>query len=195
MKETKIPLVWYILLIIGIIYTFIGFLSYNAEGGYEITHIPAWIRRIIDGSFVIIVVILGIKNKETSPFKQWFANSWIITYSLISLIIHYYGMLPPFYLYDRYPYFNKILHANASIILFFLIKIGFDKNNTMTSLFTLFIGILWEFLEYLTTPPDINYWTVIDIGYGWYDTKGDMIANLIGILIANLIDYINKITK
>ena len=47
-------------------------------------------------------------------------------------------------------------------------------------------------MEFLTIPDNIDYWTVNSIAYGWADTKGDMLANIIGILIGIIYVKFNK---
>jgi hypothetical protein len=178
------------------VYILYGLFTYIAYPDERlITHLPAWFRRVFDGLLVIIFGIITIKYPNKYPWKGWFDQSWVLWYALFSLVIHYGGMVPPIYIYDRVPFFNKILHANASLVIFLLLRVG-RRNNTKylwADIFiTITIGIIWEIFEYLTIPDNINYWTVNSIAYGWHDTMGDLIANLIGIILGIIIIKIIK---
>lgn len=189
MKEDnpKIPISWKIISIIGFLYMVLGILTYFMEpADREITHLPAWFRRVIDGLFVFFISLYAIRAPNQRPWRGWFQHPKFLWYALISIVVHYGGMLPPFYLYDHFPFFNKVMHINASIVVLMFLTYSHDSITPRFSdyLLTISIGLIWELLEYLTTPSDVNYWTVIDIGYGWHDTVGDIISNCIGILTA-----------
>lgn len=189
-ESTRIPLIWYLFFFAGIIYSLIGLLSLIfIHQEREITHLPAWLRRIMDGSFIIIISLIALINKNKRPWKGWFETPLLLYYSLLSLIVHYGGMLPPFYLYDNLPFFNRVMHFNATFILIILSFKGREANlpQLIDVINVSFIAVLWEFLEYLTTPPSIDYWTVINIGYGWWDTKLDLLFDLFGIIFALLV--------
>lgn len=186
-------MIYYLIAACGLVYSIIGIITYfTLTSEKNITHLPAWFRRTIDGLFILFFCFYVRKHPNKRPWRGWFKNEWILLYALISLLIHYGGMLPPIYLYDRVPIFNKLTHVNASIVILFLLSYGRETDQPRISDFaiTLIIGILWEISEYLTTPDHINYWTVIDIGYGWDDTKGDLIANFIGIICAYILSYV-----
>lgn len=191
-KKRKIPKIWYLIILAGFIYIIIGIISiFAVPAEPKITHLPAWFRRILDGLFIVIFGLLVIKYPEKHPWKGWFDNSWVLSYGFVSLIIHYGGMLPPVYLYEHFPFFNKIMHVNASIAILFLSTYGCERKipQSFDIGITFLIGIIWEIAEYLTTPSNINYWTVFDVGYGWNDTKGDLIANIIGIMLSYAFCY------
>jgi hypothetical protein len=194
-QEASIPKIWYIIILSGLGYTIIGIFTYFAyDTERTITHLPAWFRRTFDGIFVMVAGIVITQYPNRRPWRNWFNNSWILWYSYITLVVHYVGMLPPVYIYDRIPIFNKIMHVNASFLLIFLFTYGFERDlpNLIIILFTLEIGLVWEIAEFMTTPDNVNYWTVQDVGYGWYDTKGDLIANFIGTILGILTLYLRN---
>ena len=199
LENTKIPQVWKLFIFTGFLYTIYGIYSYITYPDERlITHLPAWFRRVFDGLLVVIFGIITINYPNRYPWKGWFSHSWILWYALFSLIIHYGGMVPPIYIYDRVPVFNKILHANASLIIFLMLRVGrmdYRRYLWVDILITAFIGIIWELLEYLTIPDNIDYWTVNSIAYGWIDTKGDMLANIFGIVLGIIIVKLNKSFK
>jgi hypothetical protein len=89
------------------------------------------------------------------------------------------------------------MHVNASIVILFLSLRGFEREVASYTdvTITFMIGLIWEVAEYLTTPETINYWTIRDIGFGWHDTKGDLLSNVIGIIIGYVsIIYYRKAT-
>lgn len=194
-QEVIIPKIWYIIILSGLGYAIIGIITYFAyDTERTITHLPAWFRRTFDGVFVMIAGIIITQHPNRRPWRSWFNKSWVLWYSYITLVVHYAGMLPPVYIYDRIPIFNKIMHVNASFLLIFLFTYGIERDlpNWITVLFTLEIGLVWEIAEFLTTPDDVNYWTVRDVGYGWYDTQGDFVANLVGTVIGILTLYLKN---
>ena len=194
--EDKIPTVWKLFIFTGFIYAIYGVYSYIAYPDERlITHLPAWFRRLFDGILVLLFGGITIKYPSKYPWKGWFQHSWILWYALLSLVIHYGGMVPPIYIYDLVPIFNKILHANASLIIFLLLRVGRKDSSKyfwVDMLITSSIGLIWELMEFLTIPDNIDYWTVNSIAYGWADTKGDMLANIIGILIGIIYVKFNK---
>ncbi len=196
LDNVNIPRVWKLFIFTGFIYAIYGIYSYLAYPEERlITHLPAWFRRLFDGLLVIAFGIFTIKYPDKYPWKGWFMNSWILWYALFSLIIHYGGMVPPIYIYDRVPIFNKILHANASLVIFLLLRVGRKDSSKylwVDILITLLIGLIWEIMEYLTIPENIDYWTVNSIAYGWIDTLGDLLANLMGIMLGTIIIKIIK---
>lgn len=187
LENIKIPKVWKLFIFTGFTYLIYGLYTFFAYPDERlITHLPAWFRRVFDGILVIIFGLITIKYPNKYPWRGWFIHSWILWYALFSLIMHYGGMVPPIYIYDRVPVFNKILHANASLIIFLLLRMGRKDSRRylwVDILTTTFIGFIWEIMEYLTIPNNIDYWTVNSIAYGWIDTKGDMVANIIGIIL------------
>lgn len=199
LENIKIPKVWKLFIFTGFTYLIYGLYTFIAYPDERlITHLPAWFRRVFDGILVIIFGLITIKYPNKYPWRGWFIHSWILWYALFSLIMHYGGMVPPIYIYDRVPVFNKILHANASLIIFLLLRMG--RKDSMRYLWvdiltTTFIGIIWEVLEYLTIPDNIDYWTVNSIAYGWIDTKGDMVANIIGIILGIIMVKLIKSIK
>ena len=189
-ENVKIPMVWKLFIFTGFIYVIYGIYSYISYPDERlITHLPAWFRRIFDGMLVIIFGLITIKYPNKYPWKGWFSHTWILWYALFSLIIHYGGMIPPIYIYDRFPIFNKILHANASMVILLLLRIGKkDSSKYLWTdiLITLLIGFIWEIMEFLTVPDDIDYWVVRSIAFGWIDTQGDMLANIVGLVLGSL---------
>lgn len=179
---------------LGLFYFIYGLITIETQPDYKITNLPAGVRRAIDGLFIMVLSLIAKKNKNKRPWKILLRQRKLMFYATFSLILHYGGMISPFDIYDSYPFFNRLMHMNASMVILLIFYYGFSQDSKTTlSLLTGIIGIIWEILEYLTLPPDLNYWTVINIAYGWYDTKLDLLFNAGGIFIGLLIISFNKI--
>ncbi|MHA2249527.1 MAG: hypothetical protein ACXAD7_04145, partial [Candidatus Kariarchaeaceae archaeon] len=95
-SETNIPRIWYLFIFSGFIYALIGVITFfMISDEKNITHLPAWFRRIIDGFAVCTFGVFVTRHPNRKPWRGWFTHQELLSYTFLSLIIHYGGMLPP----------------------------------------------------------------------------------------------------
>ncbi|MHA1910880.1 MAG: hypothetical protein ACTSYA_04200 [Candidatus Kariarchaeaceae archaeon] len=206
------PLPFSFLMVGSLLYSLYNFLLFILDvSTKDIWFIPGPLARILQGIFLFLLFsflyFLHSTRLKTNPSFSY-PSSLVLFGFLLSLTVHYLGMLPPWEIYDTFRFLDKLIHflncfwlAWIFIWWFSLLSpelssLPFSFRGLHSSpLFLLclkafslsfILSFLWEVLEFVSLPDGIDWWNASSMSYGFKDTVFDLTFDFFGSLIGSL---------
>lgn len=176
----------------------------------DIWFIPGPLARILQGLFLFLLFsFLFFLHSTRLKFNTSFSypSNFVLFGFLLSLTVHYLGMLPPWKIYDTFRFLDKLIHFLncfwlAWIFVWWfslrspdLASLSFSLRGLHSSPFlflflkalslSFFLSFLWEVLEFVSLPQGVDWWNASSMSYGFRDTVYDLLFDFLGALIGS----------
>lgn len=203
------PLPFSVLFFAALAYSLYNFVLFLLDvSTKDIWFIPGPLARILQGFILaFFLAILYFFHSSRIKFDPSFSypSDFILFGFLLSLTVHYLGMLPPWKIYDTFRFLDKLIHflncfwLSCLFVWWFNLRSSqfsfpissfseFYSSRPLLSLFlktsslSFLLAFLWEVLEFVSLPKGVDWWNASSMSYGFTDTVLDLLFDLLGAL-------------